>query len=169
MFDEEDCYGEKEAELLQSAVDRKFSEIELFGTKLSEADTEELKTKYANIIDLLYSDIVGYKTAISEITGEEFSIADLDYDTDMVPEYDAETVYDEYLEELDEASRTEDAEQMGLKAEFFRDYIDQSYHSAGMRVLMEDSLRNEVLKHDEVLINIGKAIMEEDSLRKLFL
>ena len=103
MFDEEDCYGEKEAELLQSAVDRKFSEIERFGTKLSEADTEELKTKYANIIDLLYSDIVGYKTAISEITGEEFSIADLDYDTDMVPEYDAETVYDEYLEELDEA------------------------------------------------------------------
>ena len=58
---------------------------------------------------------------------------------------------------------------MGLKAEFFRDYIDQSYYSAGMRVLMEDSLRNEVLKHDEVLINIGKAIMEEDSLRKLFL
>ncbi|MFA7186357.1 MAG: hypothetical protein WC082_15760 [Victivallales bacterium] len=168
MTDEE-YYGEEEIEILCSAVDRKLIEISSFGKKLSESDSTESKKKYENIIDLLYSDIVGYKTAISEITGEAFSIADLDYDTDMTPEYDAEEVYDMYLEELDEASRSEDMKQMGLKAEFFRDLIDQSYYSAGLRVLSDESLRREVMDYDAVLINIGKAVMEEDSLRKHFL
>lgn len=169
MTEDEEFYGEREIGIMRSAIDRKLSEIDSFRERISQTDEEGQIRKYEDIIDFLYSDIVGYKTAISEITGEEFTIADLNYDTDLVPRYDAEEVYDMYLDELDIKARTEDTKQMSLKAEFFSDFIDQSYYTVGLQVLTDVELREKVMNHDAVLINIGKAVMEEDSLRKFFL
>lgn len=169
MHDDEEFCGEEEIELLRSAVSRKLNEIDMFRERLSQSDSEESKKKYENIIDFIYSDIIGYRTAISEITGEELNIVDLEYDVDITPDYDAEEVYDTYIQELDEESRNEDVKQMGLKAEFFSDYIDGMYYNVATRTLTEESLREEILKHDSVLVEMGKVIMEHDFLRKLFL
>jgi hypothetical protein len=169
MTGDEDFYGEREIGIMRSAIERKLSEINVFKEKISQSGEEGQIRKYEDIVDFLYSDIVGYKTAISEITGEDFTIADLDYDTDLVPRYDAEEVYDMYLEELDMETKIEDSEQMSLKAEFFSDFMDQSYFNVGLQVMTDVELREKVMNHDAVLINIGKAVMEEDSLRKFFL
>lgn len=169
MMEDEEYYGEEEIETLRSAVSRKLIEINRFREMISESVAEESKKKYSDIVDLLFSDIVGYKTAISSITGEEPNIADLDFDMDSESEYDVEEVYDLYYDELDDESKIEERKQMGLKAEFFRDFIEQSYYSAGLKVMNDESLREEIMNYDTVLIDIGKAVMEEDSLRKFFL
>lgn len=161
------CHDRSDVEILKSAADRKLMEVDLFKKKASRARSEENKAMYANIIDFLYSDIIAYRTVISDMMDVDTDITDLDYDEDAVMEYDPLEVYEEYLSLIDEESKEEELLADEIRGEYFDDVLSDVFYSVGMKILTNDILMDAVMDCENVLIELGQAAVMEDSLYDL--
>ncbi len=160
-------YDYDDVEVLQSAVDRKMVEIEEMKVNLSRARSEANKKKYGDLINFLQSDVVGYRTVISDLTETECDISDLDYDPDEIPNYDTTEIYEIYLKDLSEEDR--DLEQLAdaIRGDYFDDVLDDVFYSVGMKILSNGELLDAIADCDSVLIELGRAAVMEDTLYDL--
>ncbi|HKM13621.1 MAG TPA: hypothetical protein VJY42_01705 [Candidatus Methanomethylophilaceae archaeon] len=163
----DEFYDYDDVEVLQSAVDRKMVEIEEMKGNLSRARSEANKNKYGDMINFLQSDIVGYRTVISDLMDTECDISDLDYDPDEVPNYDTSEIYEIYLKDLSEEDR--DMEQLAdaIRSDYFDDVLDDVFYSVGMKILSNGELLDAIADCDSVLIELGRAAVMEDTLYDL--
>ena len=156
-----------DVEILQATVDRKLREIADLRTKLSRARSEATKKKYGDLIDFLISDIVGYRTVISDLTDTECDLTDLEYDPDNISDYDSEEVYEEYLAGLTEKDRDSETLADSIRNDYCDDVLEDVFYAVGMKILSSEDLLDAVADSDFVVTELGRAAVMEDSLYDL--
>lgn len=163
----DEFYDYDDVEVLQSAVDRKMVELEEMKGNLSRARSEVNKKKYEDLISFLQSDIVGYRTVISDLMDVECDISDLDYDPDAIPNYDSSEIYEVYLKDLNEDDLDMERLADAIRSDYFDDVLDDVFYSVGMKILSSEELLDAVADCDSVLIELGRAAVMEDTLYDL--
>jgi hypothetical protein len=156
-----------DVEILQATVDRKLREIADLKTKLSRARSEANKKKYSDLIDFLISDIVGYRTVISDLTDSECDLTDLEYDPDRISDYDSEEIYEEYLAGLDEKDRDSETLADSIRNDYCDDVLEDVFYAVGMKILSSEDLLDAVADCEFVVTELGRAAVMEDSLYDL--
>ncbi|MEA4977923.1 MAG: hypothetical protein VB016_05190 [Methanomassiliicoccaceae archaeon] len=154
-------------EILQAAVDRKIREIAELKSKQSRARSDANKKKYGDLISFLVSDIVGYRTVISDLTDAECDLSDLEYDPDQVPDYDSEELYNEYLEGLNEKDKDAETLADSIRNDYCDDILEDVFYAVGMKILSSEELLDAVAECDFVVTELGRAAVMEDSLYDL--
>ncbi|MDN5357112.1 MAG: hypothetical protein PWR17_281 [Candidatus Methanomethylophilaceae archaeon] len=156
-----------DVEILQAAVDRKIGEIAELKNKRSRARSDANKKKYGDLISFLVSDIVGYRTVISDLTDTECDLSDLEYDPDQIPDYDSEEIYNEYLKGLNEKDRDAETLADSIRNDYCDDILEDVFYAVGMKILSSEELLDAVADCDFVVTELGRAAVMEDSLYDL--
>ncbi len=164
---QDEDYEYDDVEVLQATVDRKLGEIADLRSKLARARSEANKKKYGDLIDFLISDIVGYRTVISDLTDAECDLTDLEYDPDRISDYDSEEVYEEYLAGLDEKDRDSETLADSIRNDYCDDVLEDVFYAVGMKILSSEDLLDAVADCEFVVTELGRAAVMEDSLYDL--
>ena len=156
---------EEAAAIIETAIDRKKSEIECLRKRANRLKKEDKVNANRQLVAYLEADVTAYTTVLADMRDDDTLLEGLDLDAEPV---EVPEDYQDYIDGLsaDDLENEMDAE--SIRADYCDSVVEEMCTSIGEQALSSKKMVKALLEDPYALEQIGEVVFYDDYLYDLF-